>query len=279
MTTMTEPDLVIVDVAENRATITLNRPEKRNALTVEMYERLLDILTELPHDRRVRAVVLTGAGRSFCSGADVSALRVDDAVLKAAVKATETALRDLPLPTVAAIRGHCWGGGMQLAIACDLRLATADATFAVPPARLGVVYPAESICAMTALVGPAVTKRLIYAGDPIDVDEAWRVGLVDQRLPAEPEVALDEAVTALLDSFRPRSLLSQAAGKQIVNACVDAGGEGRDAASSYHWYQRLWPDSGDGAEGPQAFFDKRAPQFRWHPADLRSCQDQERARR
>lgn len=260
-TSTSAEDLITCDRVGTTATIRLARPAKRNAMTVGMWRRLAGLCAELASDRQVRAVVVTGAGPSFCSGADVSALTESDATLKAVVGAAEVGLRALPVPTVAAIRGHCWGGGMQIAVACDLRIATTDASFAVPPARLGVVYPAASLRAMTALVGPGVTKRMIFTGDPISAADALRVGLLEQVV--EPD-DLTGAVDALVAACAPRSLLSQSAAKAVVNAMIDE----QDAERVYQRFQAEWAASGDGREGPAAFLAKRSPEYRWHPADL-----------
>ncbi len=256
---MTE-SLVTVAVEGQAGVITLNRPAKRNALTVPMWQLITAACHKLADDRRVRSVLLTGTGASFCAGADISALSMDDAVLKAVAAEAESALRGLGVPTVALIQGHCWGGGVQLAVACDLRIGTDDATFAVPPSRLGVVYPAASLQAMVALVGPAVAKRLVYSGDPIDAATAARVGLIDEVVTPHALLAAGQAMVA---SFEGRSLLSQAAAKAMINAAVEGG----DLQARYAEFIERWAASEDGREGPAAFLAKRVPVYTWHPAD------------
>ena len=158
-----EQDLLLsVDGAV--ATLTINRPAKRNALTPVMWRRLAEVCAELAADPGLRVLVVTGAGPSFCAGADISSLSQDEAELKAVVQTAERALRSLPMPSIAKVRGHCLGGGNQIAVACDLRVADSTATFGVPPARLGVVYPVGSTRALVELVGPAAAKRLIFTG-------------------------------------------------------------------------------------------------------------------
>lgn len=248
-----------VVVEGSMASLTLNRPDKRNAMTLDMWRDLRDACAELERDDRVKGVLVTGNGPSFCAGADVSALQEDEKTVKSAVAEAESALRRLSVPTVAAICGHCWGGGVQLAIACDLRIANETATFAVPPARLGVIYPAGSLRAMVALIGPSAAKRLLFSGDPIDAATALRLGLVDEVTRPGDAIATAER---LLTSFEPRSLLSQAAAKAVVNACVD----GADSGAVYSHYLNLWAGSDDATEGPAAFLDKRPADFSWHPA-------------
>src|ERR1700712_3434067 len=156
------PPNFLVTVDGGVGLVSIDRPTKRNALTVDMWRQLTLICTDLAADPWRRAVVLSGAAPSFCAGADISALSADESVMREVVAAAESALRELPVPTIAKISGHCMGGGSQLAIACDLRVADTSATFAVPPAKLGVIYPVSSIRALTELVGPAWAKRLIF---------------------------------------------------------------------------------------------------------------------
>lgn len=247
-----------VDVDGALATVTIDRPGKRNAMTVQMWRDLAAICTELAGDRELRATVLTGSGTSFCAGADISALSEDDAVMKSVVGAAEAALRELPAPTIAMISGHCMGGGSQLAIACDLRIADTTATFAVPPAKLGVVYSVASTRNLVELVGPAVAKRLMFTAETIDAAEALRVGLVDEVV--EPD-HLAAAVRRRIEQLLPLAPLTQFAAKQIVNALAD----GADADALYAaWHQR-WARDPDGAEGPRAFLERRPPVFGWRP--------------
>ncbi|NED57478.1 enoyl-CoA hydratase/isomerase family protein, partial [Micromonospora aurantiaca] len=133
------------DVAAGVATITIDRPAKRNAMSADMWRALPGILDTLAKDDAVRVVVLTGAGGNFCAGADISELddihRDDDSHLSTVA---ERALAAFPKPTLAAIEGYCVGGGCQLAAACDLRFAAEDARFGITPAKLGIVYPAAA---------------------------------------------------------------------------------------------------------------------------------------
>lgn len=261
---MTHPNFVVSfaavadEIAHDAliATVSIDRPDKRNALTVDMWRQLTVICAELAAEPRLRAVVVTGSGPSFCAGADISALAEDDAVMKAAVYEAEEALRALPVPTIARISGHCFGGGNQLAVACDLRVADATAVFAIPPAKLSVVYPLNSTRALVALVGPSAAKRFVFTAGAIDAREALRIGLVDEVVePAE----LVDAVDALVASMLPLAPLTQAATKELVNGIVD--GTATDASYD-RWYE-VWRASEDGIEGPQAFLERRPARFRW----------------
>jgi enoyl-CoA hydratase/carnithine racemase len=246
----------VVETADQVATVTINRPDKRNALTIGMWQQLAAICAELREDVSLRAVIVTGAGPSFCAGADISALSEDDALMKEAVYSAEEALRTLPVPTVARVSGHCMGGGNQIAVACDLRIADDTATFAVPPAKLSVVYPVNSTRSLVELIGPAAAKRLIFTAQSIDATEAFRIGLVDRVV---PPYGLDAAVTALVEAMLPLAPMTQTATKQLINAIAD--GEDADALHA-DWY-RTWRASSDGVEGPRSFLERRSPQFTW----------------
>jgi enoyl-CoA hydratase/carnithine racemase len=252
--------LIRVVVDGGTGCIELNRPDKRNAMTVAMWNDLSAACDRLATDPAVRAVLVRGVGRSFCTGADISALREGDATVKQVVGRAEAKLRALPVPTVAVIHGHCWGAGLQIATACDLRIAAGDATFAVPPARLGIVYPASSLAAMVALIGPAATKRLVFTAAPIDAAQAQHLGLIDGVATVDE---LDSAATDLVSGF-VGSLLSHAAAKAIVNEIVD----GADGRSAYRRWMAVWADSADAVEGPNAFLERRAAEFSWHPTQL-----------
>jgi enoyl-CoA hydratase/carnithine racemase len=164
--------------------------------------------------------------------------------------AAEEALAAFPKPTVAAVRGHCVGGGAQLAAACDLRLAEEGALFGVTPARLGIVYPASSTRRLVSLVGPATAKYLLFTAELIDAGRALRTGLVDEVLPAGE---LDGRTAELTRVLVSRSQLTQAAAKEFT-----AGRTDRDA----HWAARA-RGGGDTAEGVAAFLERRPPRFTW----------------
>lgn len=269
-------------LADGVARIVIDRARKRNSLPVAMWKSLVEICAELAAEKELRAVVLTGAGPSFCAGADISALSEDDDTVKAAVGRAEQAVRNLAVPTIARISGHCIGGGSQLAIACDLRVADTTAVFAVPPAKLGVIYAVSSTRALVDLVGPAAAKRLLFTAQTIDATTALRIGLVDEVV-AAPE--LDAAVDRLLGELLPLAPMTQLAAKELVNAIVDgaivdgaiadgaiaggAAGAGPAAETVgtpdeiYARWMADWRRSPDGVEGPRAFLERRSPQFSW----------------
>ncbi|MEU2426691.1 enoyl-CoA hydratase/isomerase family protein [Streptomyces sp. NPDC007851] len=237
-------------VEEAVATVVIGNTAKRNAMTAAMWRTLPPLLGELAADPAVRALVLTGEGATFCAGADISTLQGSPAEAQALAVAAEEALAAFPKPTLAAIRGHCVGGGAQLAAACDLRFAEQGAQFGVTPARLGIVYPAGSTRRLVSLVGPAATKYLLFSGELIDTERALRTGLVDEVL---PEGELDKRVAEFTRILVARSQLTQAAAKEFANGRTD-----RDA----HW-RRQAATSGDTAEGVTAFLARRRPRFTW----------------
>ncbi|MEV5972372.1 enoyl-CoA hydratase-related protein [Streptomyces sp. NPDC051921] len=242
-----EPQLS-VSVADGVATLVIANPAKRNAMTAGMWRALPGLLAPLTADPTVRALVLTGAGETFCAGADISTLREPGDEQQTLAVRAEEALAAFPKPTLAAIRGFCVGGGSQLAAACDLRFAEEGTRFGVTPAKLGIVYPASSTRRLTSLVGPSAAKHLLFSGELIDTDRALRTGLVDEVLPVGE---LGERVAEFTRTLVSRSLLTQAAAKEFADGLTD-----RDA----HWAEQA-RGSGDTAEGVAAFLERRPPRF------------------
>lgn len=244
------------------ARLTVDRPQKRNAMTAGMWTALPGVLAGLADDPAVRALIVTGRGPSFCAGADIADLLGggDPADPMADVRrdnlAAQDALRRFPKPTVAMIRGHCIGGGVELAVACDLRFTDPTGVFGVTPAKVGVVYTPASTRALLDLVGPATTKYLLLTGELLDAPTALRCGLVDRVVEAGD---LDAEVGRLADVLASRSALSQRATKEIV-AALAAGRDGEEEAA--RWY-RATIRSGELAEGVAAFGERRPPRFGW----------------
>ncbi|MFF3503898.1 enoyl-CoA hydratase/isomerase family protein [Streptomyces sp. NPDC003247] len=244
-----EPEL-LYGVTDAVATVVLHHPAKRNAMTAAMWRALPPLLDGLAADPGVRALVLTGAGGTFCAGADISTLQGSPDEAQGLAVRAEEALAAFPKPTLAAVKGHCVGGGTQLAAACDLRFAEEGALFGVTPAKLGIVYPSSATRRLVALVGPATAKYLLFSGELIDAERALRTGLVDEVLPAG---SLDERVAGFTRVLASRSQLTQAAAKEFANGHAD-----RDA----HW-AALARAEGETAEGVAAFLERREPRFTW----------------
>jgi enoyl-CoA hydratase/carnithine racemase len=246
------------------ATLVIDRPERRNAISLEMYEALPGLLAELDADPAVKVVVIRGAGRdAFAAGADISEFQTLRASAdgarryNASVLAAEHALAGLSKPTIAMVHGHCVGGGAGLAVACDLRFADDRARLAIPPAKLGLVYGFDSTRRLVALVGPARAKLILMSGDAIDARRAQALGLIDV-LAAPDDLA---AVTyEFAERLCTRAQFSVRAVKQIVGRIVAGQTEEDDAVREL---RSASFDTEDYAEGVRAFLEKRPPAFTW----------------
>ncbi len=179
----------------------------------------------------------------------MAALRWDDL-------AAQAALRDFPKPTVAMIRGHCIGGGVELAACCDLRVTDPTGVFGVTPAKVGIVHTPESTGALLDLVGPGMTKYLLFSGELVDAPTALRAGLVDRLVDAGD---LEDDVRRLAGVLASRSALTQRAAKEVL-AALGAGRDGQ--AEARRWYRETIA-SGELAEGVTAFAERRPPRFPW----------------
>ncbi len=258
---MDESTLLIRVEPEGVGFLTLNRPRQVNAVTLDMWRRLPELLADLAQRPEVRVVVLHGAGGNFSAGADIrefTAHRTGSAAGLAyehTFEAAVRAVRDVPKPTIAAVMGNCMGGACALAMACDFRIAHAGARFAIPAARLGVVYALQECQLLLALVGVATAKRILFTGDALEAAEALRVGLVDQLVdrPAE-EAALEWA--ARMAGNAP---LSIAGCKRILNSIATGDAQARLEELQALTVQAM--NSADYREGTQAFVEKRKPRF------------------
>jgi enoyl-CoA hydratase/carnithine racemase len=253
--TVSAPSL-LVDAADGTATVTISNPARRNTMTLAMWQALPALLDRLAADPAVRVLVVTGAGDTFCAGADITDFTGPGGspdTQRAAV-AAEEALAAFPKPTVASVRGFCVGGGCQLAVACDVRLAAEGARFGVTPARLGIVYPASSTRRLVELTGPSTAKYLLFSAELVGHERALRTGLVDEVLPAHELAGRVREFTGVL---RSRSQLTQAAAKEFA--------AGAPTANRLAYWDRQARSSGDTAEGAAAFLERREPHFTWSP--------------
>src|SRR6201991_2479925 len=185
---------ILKAITEGVGVVTFNNPEKRNAMSLEMWEGLGQALTELRDDPDVRVVVLVGAGdKAFVSGADISQFektRHNAAASEEYSKRSEAQralLGNYPKPTIACIRGFCLGGGMQVAMLADIRIAAENSQFGIPAAKLGIAYGYDGLKHLVTLVGPSWARLLMYTGMRIESAEALRIGLVD-RVIADAEL-------------------------------------------------------------------------------------------
>lgn len=258
---MAQDEILLTRHDDGVAVVTLNRPERRNAVNFAQWRKLGDLFAELGADRGVRAVILTGAGGHFCAGADISEFKTvrADAATGAAydqsVKHGTQSLIDLPKPTIAAISGYCIGGGVALALACDFRVADTKARFAIPAARLGIVYSQLECESLIAAVGVTAAKRILFGAQQIGSPEAKQIGLID-------ELAEGEIVAAAREFAKPMAQnapLSIAGMKTVVNAL--AAGKATERAGAIDAAIETAMESEDYREGVRAFGEKRPPRF------------------
>jgi enoyl-CoA hydratase/carnithine racemase len=259
-------EVVLMEVRDAVAVLTLNRPDRLNAWTPELQTRYFDLLDQCAADPSVRVIVVTGAGRGFCAGADMQTLETlagggeDGAGTgDGPAVADERPVRyplSIPKPIIAAINGPCAGIGLVLALMCDLRIAVASAKFTTAFARRGLVGEHGISWLLPRLVGPAHALDLLLSGRVILGDEAARVGLVNRAVPAD---ALQASLEYAAELARECSPASMAAMKRRVYADLEATlPEAVDEAN------RLMGESfgaPDFAEGVQSFLERRPPQF------------------
>ncbi len=263
MTTAHANGKMLSDIADGIGTITINQPEKRNAMSVEMWGAMGDILDAFAADGAVRVCVMQGAGdKAFISGADISQfdkVRSSAAAQKEYDRMTSggrAKLAAFPKPLIAKIRGFCLGGGLGVAMQADLRFASEDAQFGIPAAKLGIAYGFEVTRRLVSLVGPAEARLLLMTGDRIPAVEARRIGLVNRVFPV---AELDAAVSRLAATIAGNAPLSVRAAKLIVAQTV-RDPEQRDMAAVDAVMAQCF-DSADYREGRTAFMEKRKAVF------------------
>jgi enoyl-CoA hydratase/carnithine racemase len=242
------------------AVLTIDRPEKRNAMSFDMWSALPDLLGKVEADDSVRAVVIRGTDH-FSAGADISeftTLRADPDGARhysAAVHAGERAIAELAKPTIAAITGVCVGGGCEIALACDLRVAADDARFGVTPAKLGIVYHATSTKRLVDAVGPSWASQILFTADLVDAGTALRIGLVNELHPSD---AVAPRAVTLAETMASRAQLSVRGAKTIIKRIT----EGHFAEDDdVHALYEASVTSDDYEEGVRAFLEKRPPRF------------------
>jgi enoyl-CoA hydratase/carnithine racemase len=249
---------IVVEQDGPIATIWLNRPAKRNAMTIDMWAGVAEAARSLTHDHAVRVLVVRGAGDAFCAGADISGLRDKDGMSYADVNASaEAALAFSPKPTIAFIDGPCVGGGVQLAMACDIRVGTTDATLGITPARLGILFPPDSLERVVRQIGASAAKLLIFSAELISAEHAQRIGLLDE---IHPPAQARERLAGLCSVLSSRSLLTQEASKEMIDAAHRHGSVDPDLTD---WWMSELSLSEDHAEGVAAFLERRSPAFTW----------------
>ena len=252
-------ETIRVEHADGVTTVTLNRPDSLNALNTTMRRELLAALKAIGRDAEVRAVVLTGAGRGFCSGADLrggAEERDFRRVVSQEYNPLVRAIRGLPKPVLAAVNGVAAGAGVSLALACDLVYAADDARFIQAFVRIGLVPDSGSTRTLVRALGRHHAAQLIFTGEPLSATEARDAGLVAAVVPGE---RLREAVSEAAGSLAAAPTRALALAKRLINAAEDATLD--ESLASEAALQELAGRTEDHAEGVAAFGEKREPRF------------------
>ncbi len=252
---------ILVSLKDGIATVTLNRPQKRNALSLAMWRRLAELFNNLRAEPGVRTVILTGAGGNFCAGADISEFAevrsdaVSGLTYEEVTEAAANAIGNFPLPTIAAVSGFGVGGGCGLALACDLRVGDATTRMGIPAALRGIVYAPWECRLLYRQTGLSSAKQVLFSGRAFPIDACISMGLADVKA----DDALDGAID-LASGFAANAPLSLRGAKAVLDA-LDAG----DAEAKHEEIMELIIealDSEDYREGARAFLEKRKPVFK-----------------
>ncbi len=253
---------LLTDIVPPIGRVTLNRPDKRNALNCAMWMGLTHLAAQLSQDDRLRVILLAGAGHeAFSAGADIVEMRQSLAeppkmqALQQAVLDAQVAWERIPIPTIAMIRGACTGGGCGLALSCDLRIATPDAFFAIPPAKLGLAYSLADTKRLYDLVGPSRTKEILYTGRRIDATEALRLGMINQIVQPDELEPYTLALAAEIAGNAPNSVRAAKSVVSLISSGTDA-----ETQDSKRYYDESF-SSPEFLEGARAFIEKRSPKF------------------
>jgi enoyl-CoA hydratase/carnithine racemase len=254
-------ETILYEKDENLGIITLNRPKAYNAMNKQMFCELSQVIAEIDRDDDVRVVIITGSAKFFAAGADISEVGKIGTPLEAYnfFKDVDIFQRveDLDRPVIAAVSGLALGGGCELCLACDLRIAADNAVFGQPEIKIGVIPGRGGTQRLPRLIGSAKAKELLYTGDTIDAQEACRLGLVNRVVPVEN---LLNEVKALARKIAAQPRVALLATKLAVN-----GGANMDIKSAIAYEARCFEivfSTIDQKEGMAAFVEKRTPLFR-----------------
>jgi len=246
--------------------IILNRPEKRNAISLELYDALSRAVEAAGQAEGVRTVFLRGRGKLFSSGIDLTAFLLMSQKygpnwqqkmrrITADFQAVLNRLELLEVPTIALLHGHCLGLALEVALACDMRIAAQDTVLALPETKLGLIPDVGGTTRLTRLVGPARAKELIFTGRPFDAADAERWGIVNHVVPAERLMAKAEEVAAEIEAAAP---LAVGLAKRVIDGAFDL----ERGLALEGWAQSQLVTSQDFSEAVQAFVSQRRPEFK-----------------
>jgi enoyl-CoA hydratase/carnithine racemase len=244
-------------------TLTFNNPQRHNAVSLDMWQDASAALEELARDPAVRVVVVTGAGgKAFVSGADITKFESERSTLEAvetynaAVERFSQTLLDYPKPTIAMIRGYCIGGGVGIAVCCDLRICNEASRFGVPAAKLGLGYPLDSIRRLMNLVGPQFVNEMLFTARQFDASEAFHIGFVNKVV---PDGEIEDYIRKMAETIAGNAPLTIRAVKGVVRQLLLDPAAGNSAACDALVRQCF--ESADYKEGRRAFLEKRKPVF------------------
>lgn len=261
-----QADQIVVSQQDRIAVIRLSDPKRRNAMSLEMREQCVAALRAMEESGEVDAVIITGEGdKAFSAGADLDELArrtvSGELSTRAQLRRELTKLLEsMRLPTIAAINGYCLGAGLELALACTMRIASEDATLGLPEINLGVIPGSGGTQRLARLVGMGRAMELVTLGEPISAREAWRIGLVTRVCPPDELLAVAMDICRKWQSKGPISLM---AARDAVQRSPDV-----DLATGLDFENKLFTlaiASGERDEGVRAFREKRKPNFRQHP--------------
>ncbi|MCI7412432.1 MAG: enoyl-CoA hydratase-related protein [Clostridiales bacterium] len=249
------------EVKGNLGYLTINRPKALNALNTEVLSELADALKEIEADDAVKAVIVTGEGKAFVAGADIAQMSKLNAVegramMQAGHKVMNT-IDQMPKPFIAAVNGFALGGGCELAMACDIRIASSKAKFGQPEVGLGIIPGFCGTQRLSRLVGKGMAKYLIYSAEMINAEEAFRIGLVEKVV--EPD-ALMETAEKLANTIASKAPIAVAQAKIAINNGFDM--DLKSASQLEVEATTVCFGSEDQKEGMAAFLEKRAPEWK-----------------
>lgn len=258
-----ETDRIVVHCENGIGWLTFNNPERRNAVSLEMWKAVQTAAEAFDADDSIRVVVLKGAGdKAFVSGADISQFEKSRSNAEASAEYSEISERArarlgaLGKPLIAMIRGFCMGGGMSVALKADLRIASSDSQFGIPAAKLGLAYAFDSLKLLVQTIGPAYAKEVLFTARRFSAEEALRMGIVNAVV---PPAELEDRVREYCDMIVANAPLTIRSSKMTVNEILKDPDDRNLAALDE--LKRLCMDSADYAEGRRAFMEKRKPVF------------------
>ena len=251
--------VILLEKEDGLRIITLNRPDRLNAINFDLASELEQVTAEFEEDGEVRVVIVTGAGRGFCAGADIKEL-ADPNAKKLPIGRRYSffnKLEDLGKPVIAAINGACNGGGLEIALCCDFRLASEAATFGLGEVKIGVIPAAGGTARLPRIIGPARAKEFLYFGNRVDAQEACRIGLVNKVVAPENLIAEARRWGMELAERPPLSL-------KMLKYCVNLGMQ-MDLLGAIDYEAKcasVLMNTEDRLEGIRAFVEKRKPVFK-----------------